>query len=384
MARLRRPPLSTGSINDLVSELHALHARAGLPSTRILARGQRFTYTTVHEVFTKTSTEPPKLPVLLRIVDQLAQLAPRTDVQETLDRFDQLWRAADEEATSLRFGDIRSVVADDAACAESGPTVAWRLDSAAPGGGVTPQLRKAIGFGELHLAYQPIYDRAGAISRIEAYVRCRMPDGSIARGDTLIPAVRQAGVLAELDLWVLRAAAVEAADWPAANSRAPRLTVNLSAHICLSELFAETIVDVVLSSGLALSRLSIDIEDSAVRRLSLVKLGKLSYLTSRRMELAIDDFGRGYESIAALRGLPVQAIKIDDSVVRRITTDATDLVIARAMTDMAAAMEIETIATGIESAEQLDLLRSIGVRGYQGYLFGRPMSSSELLGILRN
>ena len=76
-------------------ELHALHARAGRPSTRELARGQSFSYTTVHDLFTKTTAEPPRLPVLLTMVERLATIAPRMNVEETLDRFDGLWRAAD-------------------------------------------------------------------------------------------------------------------------------------------------------------------------------------------------------------------------------------------------------------------------------------------------
>jgi hypothetical protein len=96
MGKLRRPELPPGPLDELVRELHALHARAGWPSTRELARGQNFSYTAVHDLFTKTTTEPPKLPVLHRVVERLATMAPRTDLEKTLDRFDALWLAADK------------------------------------------------------------------------------------------------------------------------------------------------------------------------------------------------------------------------------------------------------------------------------------------------
>jgi hypothetical protein len=97
MGKLRRPELPPGPLDELVRELHALHTRAGRPSTREMARGQSFSYTVVHDLFTKTVTEPPKLPVLLKVVEGLATLAPRTNVDETLDNFDALWRAANDK-----------------------------------------------------------------------------------------------------------------------------------------------------------------------------------------------------------------------------------------------------------------------------------------------
>src|SRR5258706_572731 len=94
MGKLRRPVLPAGPLDDLVGELHALHARAGQPSTRQMAQGKDFSYTAVHDLFTKTITEPPKLPVLHRVVEYLAATAPRTNAEETLDKFDELWMAA--------------------------------------------------------------------------------------------------------------------------------------------------------------------------------------------------------------------------------------------------------------------------------------------------
>ena len=97
MGKLRRPEVAPGALADLVRELHALHARAGRPSMRDLAKGQDFSHTTVHNLFTRTTAEPPRPPVLLAVVERLATIAPRTNVDETLDRFDALWREADAE-----------------------------------------------------------------------------------------------------------------------------------------------------------------------------------------------------------------------------------------------------------------------------------------------
>jgi regulator of RNase E activity RraB len=105
MGRLRRPELPPGPLDDLVRELHALHARAGWPSMRDLAKGRDFSYTTVHDLFTKTITEPPRLPLLHKVVERLATLAPRANVEEILDKFDALWRATDDEPFTMPSGE---------------------------------------------------------------------------------------------------------------------------------------------------------------------------------------------------------------------------------------------------------------------------------------
>ena len=93
MAQLPRPVLLPGNLRDLVSELHSLHARAGWPSTREMAQGQPFSHATVHDLFTKT-TAPPRLPILLAIVDRLASAVRGADVEAIIDKFDRLWSAA--------------------------------------------------------------------------------------------------------------------------------------------------------------------------------------------------------------------------------------------------------------------------------------------------
>lgn len=95
MAKMTRPDLPPGPLDDLMRELHSLHARAGYPSARALATRQSFGYNAVHELFTKATSETPKLPVLLGVVKQLAELAPRTDIEADLDRFDSLWQDAE-------------------------------------------------------------------------------------------------------------------------------------------------------------------------------------------------------------------------------------------------------------------------------------------------
>lgn len=382
MARLRRPDLPLGPIGDLVHELHQLHARAGLPSTRALAKGQRFTYTTVHDIFTKTSVEPPRLPVLLCIVEQMATLAQTVDVQETLDKFDRLWMAADEQAATGKALDEESPARYAVGLSSSANSPAWSLDRVnLPGEDITPGLRKAIGNGNLYLEYQPIYDRAGVIGAVEAFVRCRQADGTTIRADVLIPKIAEAGLLPELDFWVLHAAAMEAAGWPAVRGRVPRLAVNMSAQ---SDAFEDAIVEVVLSTGLALSRLSIEVEDQSIRRFSAARLLKLCHLTSHRMGLAIDDVGRGYETLAGLGDFPIEAIKIDDSIVQHVAPSSAELKVAQRVSGSAARMGISTIATGIESKEQLELLQEMGVTGYQGHFFGRPVSASGLNDLLDN
>jgi hypothetical protein len=100
MAKLPAPNLPPGNLYVLIKELHDLHARAGWPSTREIAKGQRFSHATVHALFTKTVVGAPRLPVLLDIVEVLAKMSGRGNVENTLDKFDRLWRAAYESPFS--------------------------------------------------------------------------------------------------------------------------------------------------------------------------------------------------------------------------------------------------------------------------------------------
>ena len=102
MAKLPMPDVPRGNLRTLIVELHELHGRAGWPSTREIAKGRKFSHTAVHELFTKTATEAPKLTMLLDVVERLARLTQRMDVDETLDRFDELWKLATQSAFLVR------------------------------------------------------------------------------------------------------------------------------------------------------------------------------------------------------------------------------------------------------------------------------------------
>jgi EAL domain-containing protein (putative c-di-GMP-specific phosphodiesterase class I) len=351
LGRLHRPTLPPGPLNDLVRELHALHARAGRPSTREMARAESFSYTAVHDLFTKTAFEAPRLPVLHRVVERLAGLAPRTDVEDVLDRFDSLWRAADERPFDGPGPEVDQV-------------------------GFRTDLVRAIRGGELVLVYQPAVLGDGTIVRAEALVRWRHPTRGLLRAAEFLPRAARTGLLQEIDLWVLRDAVDEAMTWSGFADPAPGLVVNIS-DLLLTEA-AAAVVEIVERAGLPWDLLTIELTEDCFRGPGSAVLPAITELIERGARIAVDDFGTGYSSLAQLSDMPAQGLNIAPEFVAHVTDSPAAASVIRAICDMARAMGRTTTAENVETVEQFTELRRMGVDAYQGRLFAMPVPPEEL------
>ncbi|SDF73151.1 putative bifunctional diguanylate cyclase/phosphodiesterase [Pseudonocardia oroxyli] len=236
------------------------------------------------------------------------------------------------------------------------------------------ELRAALADDQLVLEYQPVVGPDGTVLSAEALVRWRHPErGTVSPGEFL-PVAERAGMMRELDLWVLRTAVREAADWPAPAA----VAVNLAGLLPSDPLFLAEVTAAVEAAGLGWNRLILELVETSLVELPQSALDAMAELVGLGVRFAVDDFGTGYSSLARLKQLPAQTVKVDRAFVTGVAADPADFAVARAVVDMARALGRTTVAEGVETAEQFHVLRGLGVDAYQGWLFARPLEPDAL------
>jgi EAL domain-containing protein (putative c-di-GMP-specific phosphodiesterase class I) len=212
----------------------------------------------------------------------------------------------------------------------------------------------------------------------EALVRWPHPDRGLIPPADFLPVAQRSGLLRELDLWVLRTATQEAASWPEHQGRHPSVAVNLAGLLPGDADFIAAVTAAVEESGLGWNRLVLELVETSLLALPRAALAAMAELTERGVRFAVDDFGTGYSSLSRLKELPAQTVKVDRAFITGVAEDPADFAVARAVVDMARAMGRDTVAEGIETAEQFHVLRGIGVNAYQGWLFARSLPAAEI------
>lgn len=264
------------------------------------------------------------------------------------------------------------------------------------------ELRAAIAADGLVLDYQPVVGPDGTIISAEALVRWPHPERGLIPPNDFLPVAQRSGLLRELDRWVLRTAAHEAATWPVHRSgrgvdhggvvhggadhrdgAAPAVAVNLAGLLPGDVDFLAEVTEVITASGLPWHRLVLELVETSLVELPLHALAAMEELHDRGVEFAVDDFGTGYSSLARLKSLPAQTVKVDRAFVTGVADDPGDFAVARAVVDMARAMGRTTVAEGVETAEQFHVLCGIGVDAYQGWLFSRGLPPQQLRALLQ-
>lgn len=236
-------------------------------------------------------------------------------------------------------------------------------------------LRNAISRAEFELHYQPFLGIAARETiGMEALVRWRHPQrGMVTPGD-FIPLAEDTGLIKPLGEWILRAACAEAAGWPSNM----RIAVNLSAVQFRKGNLAQVIADALSESGLTADRLELEVTESVFLEHNEENLAMLHKLKDLGISIVLDDFGTGYSSLSYLQSFPFNKIKIDRSFVADLGRRGDCAAIVSAVTGLAKSLDISTTAEGVETLEQLMLLRAAGCDQVQGYLLGRPRPSSEI------
>jgi len=236
-------------------------------------------------------------------------------------------------------------------------------------------LRDAIARCQFEVHYQPIYDfQSGRRRGVEALVRWRHPTRGLIAPDKFIPLAEETGLIVPLGEWVVRQACNDATSWPADV----KVAVNLSpVQFKQADLF-EVIRSALESSGLPPERLEIEITESVLLERGAENHAFVEKLKSIGISLALDDFGTGYSSLSYLTTFPFDKIKIDKSFIANLTKRHNSTAIISSIVTLARGLDIVVTAEGVETREQYDRLKSMGVNFAQGYLLGRPVPIGEL------
>ena len=239
-------------------------------------------------------------------------------------------------------------------------------------------LRKAIADEALEVHYQPCVSlQTNRITGCEALVRWRHPDRGTISPAEFIPVAEETGLINELGEWVLAKACAEAANWPDGI----KLAVNVSPVQFRSATLALKIVNALAASGLAASRLELEITEAVLIRDDEAALQALHQLRDIGVGIALDDFGTGYSSLSYLQRFPFDKIKIDRCFVNDLA-EMDGSTIVQAVVNIASARQMTTTAEGVETQWQQERLRALGCNEMQGYLFSAPKPAEEVRKIL--
>ena len=240
-------------------------------------------------------------------------------------------------------------------------------------------LRAALTRDEFEVHYQPIHDlNTDQITAFEALIRWKHPLRGMISPMDFIPLAEETGLITQLGDWILRKACMDAATW----SREVRVAVNLSPVQFKNSNLMQSVISALAASGLAPERLELEITESVLLQDSEATLAALHKLRSFGVKISMDDFGTGYSSLSYLRSFPFDKIKIDRSFVHELATRDDSMAIVRAVTGLGKSLGISIVAEGVETNEQLGLLRTEGCTEVQGFLFSRPRPAQDVEAML--
>jgi EAL domain-containing protein (putative c-di-GMP-specific phosphodiesterase class I) len=244
-------------------------------------------------------------------------------------------------------------------------------------------LRHAVDQREFVLQYQPQMNLGtGAIIGVEALIRWRHPERGLVPPAHFIPIAEECGVIAAIGRWVLREACCQAQTWQRAGLPPVRVAINISAAELRAKDFVAGVRATLLETGLDPRYLELELTETFLMQDSKSTLGVLLALKAMGVQLALDDFGTGYSSLSYLRRFPIDTLKIDQSFVRDITTDAGDAGIVSAVISMGKSLNMRVVAEGVETQEQLAFLQEQRCPEGQGYHFSRPLVAREFTRLL--
>jgi EAL domain-containing protein (putative c-di-GMP-specific phosphodiesterase class I) len=238
-------------------------------------------------------------------------------------------------------------------------------------------LRDGVARCQFEVHYQPFFDvQTGGRQGLEALVRWRHPTRGLIQPDQFIPLAEETGLIVPLGEWVLRRACDDATSWPADI----KVAINLSpVQFKQADLF-DVIQSALRNSGLSPKRLEIELTESVLLERAVENHAFMQKLKHTGISLALDDFGTGYSSLSCLTAFPFDKIKIDKSFIRGLTNDHKNSAIISSIVTLACGLDMSVTAEGVETREQFEKLRTLGVNFAQGYLLGQPVPIDGLEG----
>lgn len=242
-------------------------------------------------------------------------------------------------------------------------------------------LRRAVVNREFELHYQPVVDiKTNTVTSCEALIRWRHPERGLVPPGEFIPLAEETGLIVPIGEWVLRQACTDAVSWPADIT----VAVNLSPAQFKSKNLVRMVEDALSTSGLPASRLELEITELVLIEDNETAFAILHQLRDLGIRIAMDDFGTGYSSLGYLRAFPFDKIKIDQSFVQDLPQKEESLAIIRAVVGLSSSLGITTTAEGVQTRDQLASVASEGCTEFQGFLFSKARSASEVRELLGN
>ncbi len=239
-------------------------------------------------------------------------------------------------------------------------------------------LHKAIERQEFMLYYQPQVDvNTFKVTGMEALIRWSNEELGVVSPAKFIPIAEETGFISLIDEWVIRTACDQNVTWHKNGFPMYRMAVNLSASRFSQKRHIDVIKNVLNETGLPAEYFELELTERLLMENSEIAITALQEFQEAGIHISIDDFGTGYSSMSYLQHLPLNKLKIDISFVRNITTSADSVSIVNAIINLAHSLKLKVIAEGVETKEQLDILHRLKCNEMQGFLFSKPLPSSE-------
>ena len=242
------------------------------------------------------------------------------------------------------------------------------------------ELEKAILKNEFQTYYQPIVDCHGFIRGLEALIRWNSPKRGLLDPSLFIPLAEKNGMIISMGNAILREACLRNREWQDAGFTPMRVSVNISPFQFRQPDLIHVIADILQQTGLDPRWLELEITESGIMEDEKGSIRKLNEIHAMGISITVDDFGTGYSSLSKLRDYPIDALKIDKSFVDKLPFDQKSCTIAVSIIDLAHNLGFRVVAEGIENMEQYSFLYDYNCDLYQGFLFGSPSTTDEIIG----
>jgi EAL domain-containing protein (putative c-di-GMP-specific phosphodiesterase class I) len=246
------------------------------------------------------------------------------------------------------------------------------------------EMRRAVEAQEFLVYYQPIVSLdSGNLTGVEALLRWHHPHRGILRATDFIPLAEETGLIVPIGEWLLRTTCNQIRRWQNDGHPELRALVNLSARQFQDPKMPGLIASVLQETGMAPAALQLEITESVAMKNVDLSIATLKALHAMGVRISIDDFGTGYSSLSYLKRLPLYALKIDHSFIQHVTSSSDDAVITASIIGLAHSLDLQVIAEGVETEEQLAFLRWQRCDEIQGHLIGHPLPAEPFTQFLR-
>ena len=247
------------------------------------------------------------------------------------------------------------------------------------------RLRGAVENGEFILHYQPqVSLESGRIIGAEALIRWQYPTGELIKPGNFIPVAEESGLIESIDAWVLQEACAELARWQSEELLPIFMAVNISGFSIEHGLLVDMVKKALYKSQVAPACLELEITESYLMQHKEQAVKIINELRDIGVRFSIDDFGTGYSSLSYLKSLPIDKLKIDRSFVQDIQRNENDRAIATSIIALGQSMQMQVVAEGMETREQLEILTSLGCDAAQGFFYSQSVTGGRLAALLRD